>query len=240
LSHNPHRWPCQQLQSEQTMNTRQAGQPLAPPRAKGGQVRPLKQWRERGSMRGIWREANSGRFLSRKRIRVLNRSAEEVPQDYQSWPCEKAGALQRSRMAFKDVKRPCLLARGSRHNVHRWQHQRISETPSFPQFSRAAHVMPILLLCVVGLAEPAVTIFAPYTFSHSQGLKRDPNEPLVALPHLVCCSAGSGHSGRGAPTAAVPPPPDLPSRQSCSSSHLRRPRADFFSVHPTIVNLRRL
>jgi len=79
-------------------------------------------------------------------------------------------------MVFSDAKCSCLLAGGSRHDVHRWRRQKISETSWFPHIWRAAHIMPFLLLCV--LAEPAtcrekiVTILAPSTFHKSQAYGR--------------------------------------------------------------------
>src|SRR5215468_9945244 len=78
-------------------------------------------------------------------------------------------------MVFSSVRCSFLLARSSPPAAHCCTGAEISQTPWFPHFCGAARDFRFMLLCV----EPRViwrpcwneilTIFDPYTFSHTQG-----------------------------------------------------------------------
>src|SRR5262245_39772486 len=78
-------------------------------------------------------------------------------------------------MVFSSVRCSFLLARSSPSAAHCCTGAEISQTPWFPHFCGAARDFRFMLLCV----EPRViwrpcwneilTIFDPYTFSHTQG-----------------------------------------------------------------------
>src|SRR5262249_50936546 len=94
---------------------------------------------------------------------------------FRSWLCKNADVLRRRRMVFSSVRCSFLLARSSPPAAHCCTGAEISQTPWFPHFCGAARDFRFMLLCV----EPRViwrpcwneilTIFDPYTFSHTQG-----------------------------------------------------------------------
>src|SRR5262245_36740403 len=99
-----------------------------------------------------------------------------------SWLCENADVLRRRRIVFSSVRCSFLLARSSPPAARSCTGAEISQTPWFPHFCGAAPDFRFMLLCV----EPRViwrpcwneilTIFDPYTFSHTQGHKRASNQ----------------------------------------------------------------
>src|SRR5262245_51512091 len=96
-------------------------------------------------------------------------------------------------MAFSSVTRPFLLARGRLATPIDAGAQKASKARGFLCFQCASHGSPLMLLCV----EPWVilearrkrilTIFAPWTFLHTQGHGQTSHRVSVAFdpgPHL--------------------------------------------------------
>jgi hypothetical protein len=109
-----------------------------------------------------------------------------------SWLCEKADVLRRRRIAFSSVTSPRLLARGSPLDAHRCRGAETSKTPSFLRFWCAGYVLPFMLPCVEqrviwrACRNKILTIFAPCTFSHTQGQIRPPRpDPEDVAPRRV-------------------------------------------------------
>src|SRR5262249_59712817 len=92
-----------------------------------------------------------------------------------SWVCENGDVLRRRRIVFSSARCSFLLARGSPLGTHRCSDAEISKPPRFLHFWRAAHDFAFrATMCrAEGDLEACwnriLTIFDPYTFSHSQG-----------------------------------------------------------------------